>query len=223
MEQNHTIRYITLLLTFCAGFCDTATFISADELFSAHVTGNFIVFAYDVVHNADSQAWTKLLSFPVFVLSVATGGRLIAKAGNRYMILVAEAALITLCGLTALWLHFAGHLTSTWVFTIAMLLVFAMGLQNAFSRLFVKETFGPTTIMTGNVTQLALDLETGLRNGFAAEALSKQAFTLGGFLTGCLAGGILAQKMGLSAVLIPGILLGVLTICILPAGKVQVK
>ena len=39
-----------------------------------------------------------------------------------------------------------------------MLTVFALALQNTFGRLFPKETHGPTTMMTGNVTQASLDL-----------------------------------------------------------------
>ncbi|MCK7560023.1 DUF1275 domain-containing protein [Chitinophaga sedimenti] len=222
MEQSNTIRYITVLLTFCAGFCDTATFVAADELFSAHVTGNFIVFAYDVVHRAESSAWIKLLSFPVFILAVVTGGRIIAHAANRYTVLIVEGVLMLACGLAVLALEQAAAMHPAALFSIAMVLVFAMGLQNAFSRLFTKETYGPTTIMTGNVTQLALDLETGLRTKFdtgVIAAVKKQSFTLGGFLGGCLCGGLLAQRVGLGAVAAPGVLLLLMCVAFFPLGR----
>src|SRR5258707_15297601 len=63
------MRILTLLLTFVAGFTDATTFVAADKLFSAHVTGNFIVFAYDLLIGADHSAYIKLMTFPVFVAS----------------------------------------------------------------------------------------------------------------------------------------------------------
>jgi uncharacterized membrane protein YoaK (UPF0700 family) len=79
MEQEKSLVTITLLLSFVAGFCDTVTFVAAGELFSAHVTGNFIVFAYDVIRHADVTGWQKLITFPVFIISVMTGEPLAAK------------------------------------------------------------------------------------------------------------------------------------------------
>ena len=75
------IKHLSVLLTLVAGFCDTVTFVAADSLFSAHVTGNFIVFAYDIVHEVDAHAWSKLVSFPVFVAAVAAG-RLVAEPAD---------------------------------------------------------------------------------------------------------------------------------------------
>ena len=74
MGLTRNIVYTTLLLAFVAGFCDAATFTAADQLFSAHVTGNFIVFAYDLVKGADTQTWTKLVAFPVYIAAVAAAG-----------------------------------------------------------------------------------------------------------------------------------------------------
>jgi len=42
---NKNINRFTLLLALVAGYSDTATFMGANGTFSAHVTGNFIVFA----------------------------------------------------------------------------------------------------------------------------------------------------------------------------------
>ncbi len=56
MTPDNRTRNISLLLTFVAGYCDTVTFVAADEVFSAHVTGNFIVLAYDVVNQTDAEA-----------------------------------------------------------------------------------------------------------------------------------------------------------------------
>jgi uncharacterized membrane protein YoaK (UPF0700 family) len=93
----------------------------------------------------------------------------------------------------------------------AILMVFAMGLQNAFGRLLAKETYGPTTVMTGNVTQAILDVVVWLRDPSAAPgqaaALRKQLLVIGASLLGCLAGAIAAKLAGLGVV--AGVVAGV--------------
>ncbi|TDN36768.1 DUF1275 domain-containing protein [Hymenobacter sp. UV11] len=202
-DLEKRLRHLSILLTLVAGFCDTVTFVAADSLFSAHVTGNFIVFAYDVLHHVDSHAWTKLVSFPVFVAAVAAGRWVGGRAQNRYAVLLWEGGLLLAAGLLAL----AGPGALRQV--AAMLVVFAMGLQNAFGRLYAKETYGPTTVMTGNVTQATLDA-LGLMahpSPEPAAALRKQGLVIGAFLTGCLLGAVAARWGGLAVVGLPGLLL----------------
>src|ERR1700761_4095051 len=102
--DNH-IRNFSLLLALAAGFCDAITFITSDE-FSAHVTGNFILFAYDIIKGADSHSWIKLMSLPVFIIAVITGGWLIDKTSNMRSILLLEGSLLVATGLVALALKF---------------------------------------------------------------------------------------------------------------------
>ena len=204
------IKHLSVLLTLVAGFCDTVTFVAADSLFSAHVTGNFIVFAYDVVHQVDAHAWTKLGSFPVFVAAVVAGRWVAGRAQNRYALLLWEGGLLLAAGLLVLALAWHGSRPVALMGLAAMLVVFAMGLQNAFGRLFAKETYGPTTVMTGNVTQATLDLMARLTaptEAHPAVALDKQGLLLGAFLVGCLTGAIAARLAGLSVVVAPGLLL----------------
>lgn len=216
LEIETRIKHLSVLLTLVAGFCDTVTFVAADSLFSAHVTGNFIVFAYDVVHHVDAHAWTKLGSFPVFVAAVVAGRWLGDRAQNRYALLLWEGSLLLLAGLLVLALGWENVRTMPLMQLAAMLVVFAMGLQNAFGRLFAKETYGPTTVMTGNVTQATLDVVAWLRApGRTAEqaaALRKQLLVIGAFLLGCLAGAIAAKLAGLSVVAGAGLVLVVLAL-----------
>ena len=51
------------LLSLIAGFVDSATFIHLHELFSAHVTGNFVVLAAAIGKGARSNDALKLLAF----------------------------------------------------------------------------------------------------------------------------------------------------------------
>jgi uncharacterized membrane protein YoaK (UPF0700 family) len=210
MEQQNTIRNFTLLLATVAGFCDTLTFVTSQE-FSAHVTGNFIVLAYDIIKGADASSWMKLVSFPVFIIAVITGGWIIARTANKCSILLAEGIILAITGLIMLLLKFQ-HFNSVWIeYSIILPVVFAMGLQNAFGKLFSNETYGPTTMMTGNVTQAALDLweiiKAKFNNDLILRSFKNQSYTLGGFLIGCLLGAAAGEFIGLSAVLLPGIAL----------------
>ncbi|WP_114940981.1 YoaK family protein [Mucilaginibacter endophyticus] len=219
MENQHNIWFVTLILSAVAGYCDTVTFVSAGSIFSAHVTGNFIVFAYQIIKGSDAQAWIKLLTFPVFMISVIVGGQIAARSVNHYKILLAEGLVLLLCGLISqLFVHTAGLTWETYL--VVMLVVFAMGLQNAFGKLYAKETFGPTTMMTGNVTQLSLDLGKSAGSVFkdlvSMESLKKQCITIGGFLAGCLAGAVLAKSFGLMVIVLPGA--GII-FCYFVAGK----
>ena len=166
MEIKTNIWYVTLLLTIIAGYCDTVTFVAADSIFSAHVTGNFIVFAYQIVKGIDLNAWVKLLTFPVFIIAVIAGGRIALRVTNRYTLLFWEGLILLLSGISVYAFNYFGIISEWTMYVVAMTTVFAMGLQNAFGKLYAKETHGPTTMMTGNVTQASLDLGSLLKNGF---------------------------------------------------------
>ena len=208
METQTNIKWFTLLLSGIAGYCDTATFIAGNGTFSAHVTGNFIIFAAQAVLGADPTAWVKLITFPVFIIAVISGGWLATKTGKQYVLLLTEGIFLVLAGGTAFWLG----ADQSGRYVVVMLTVFALGLQNTFGRLFPKETHGPTTMMTGNVTQASIDLGNLLWKGFKADRLSlesikRQLVLVGGFLAGCILGGLLAKWIGLQAVILPGLTL----------------
>lgn len=209
MEVKNNIGFVTLLLTMIAGYCDTVTFVAADSIFSAHVTGNFIVFAYQFVKGSDVHAWVKLLTFPVFILAVIAGGRIAGKALNHYTILCWEGFLLLLSGVIVAVLNYNNAFAEWMMYAVTMVAVFAMGLQNAFGKLYAKETHGPTTMMTGNVTQASLDFGTLLKNGFhhpeSLASLKKQLITILGFLVGCFLGAYAGKQFGLVTLLVPGL------------------
>jgi len=208
-EKQHKIWLVTLILTIIAGYCDTITFVAADKIFSAHVTGNFIVFAYQLIKGAEGDAWIKLLTFPVFMLAVMAGGWIAGKFSNRHFVLCCEGIILIVAGILA---YFSGYLENaaiSWpMYLVTMVIVFAMGLQNAFGKLYAKETYGPTTMMTGNVTQFALDIRSfltaGLNHSDFLPALKNGLITLGGFLLGCFLGAYVGKLFGLAGVVVPG-------------------
>ncbi|WP_426670307.1 YoaK family protein [Mucilaginibacter sp. McL0603] len=210
VDEHNNIRNFSLLLALTAGFCDAITFITADE-FSAHVTGNFILFAYDVIKGADSQSWAKLITLPVFIIAVITGGWLINKTSSKRSILLLEGFILLATGLVAFVLKFENISLGWLAYGIVMPVVFAMGLQNAFGKLYSKETYGPTTMMTGNVTQAALDflkvIKTKFSDSLIIASLKHQSLIIGGFLVGCLLGAMAGKVIGLGGLLLPGIVL----------------
>lgn len=209
-EKQNNIWFVTLVLTIIAGYCDSITFVAADKIFSAHVTGNFIVFAYQIIKGADGDAWIKLLTFPIFMLSVMAGGWISARFSNRHFLLLCEGIILLVGGAIAYSLGYIDNGEITWpMYLVTMIVVFAMGLQNAFGKLFAKETYGPTTMMTGNVTQFSLDLRGLLTSGFADPSylagFKKGVVTLGGFLLGCVLGAYVGKAFGLTGILLPGV------------------
>ena len=208
MEAEKFTRITTVLLCFTAGFCDTVTFVAAGELFSAHVTGNFIVFAYDIVKHSDTRGWQRLLSFPVFVLAVMLGGHIGKKYTNSYLLLLMEGLLLVLSSVLSALLVSNGQENGWQVRLVAMLIVAAMAFQNAFGKLNAKATYGLTTVMTGNVTQAALDLMKVITNRPADpdtwQSFKKQCYLITGFSAGCLAGATSAMWFGITVVMLPG-------------------
>ena len=212
MAKQNDVWLLTIILTILAGYCDTITFVAADRIFSAHVTGNFIVFAYQIISDPERDVWVKLMTFPIFMVAVMTGGWISKHFLNKHLLLFFEGIILLLAGLSSIVLPLLLQVESNWpIYLVTMIVVFAMGLQNAFGRIFSQETFGPTTVMTGNVTQFALDV----RSYFVTHEVGSDALLgikrglliLGGFLLGCLAGGVSGKLIGLAGVLFPAIAL----------------
>ena len=199
----HNIHYATLLLSAIAGYCDTVTFVAGDTIFSAHVTGNFIVFAYQIIKGGDIQAWIKLITFPVFIIAVMYGGWLSKKSAKKERLLLTEGLLLLTVGVLAYFYPESNNKGIMYLYV--MIVVFALGIQNAFGKLFSKATHTPTTVMTGNVTQASLDIRNLLVHKTIDHAtlisLKKQAIAITGFLTGCVSGALCGKEFGLKAML----------------------
>lgn len=149
------------LAAFTAGFIDTVGFIGLFGLFTAHVTGNFVLIGAAIVTHA-SGIIAKLLALPTFIAAVALTGLFLAhcrktrRAPARPLLIVQALLLLAfmIAGLT--WTPFTDGDQPTAILT-GLTGVLAMGVQNAASRT-VFAHLSPTTVMTGNVTQIVLDL-----------------------------------------------------------------
>jgi uncharacterized membrane protein YoaK (UPF0700 family) len=151
-------RLAEALLSFVAGFVDTLCFVALFGLFTAHVTGNFVLIGSELVQPSQGVL-LKWLAFPAFVLGVVVARLLVhtspvrPTADRRRLLLVQGLLLAT--GLLAGGIASTPHDLSSSV--AGLLVAGAMGVQNAAARL-VWGALSPTTVMTGNVTQLVVVL-----------------------------------------------------------------
>ena len=79
-EPVGRVVFATATLSFVGGFVDVVGFIALFGLFTAHVTGNFIMLGLEMVH-ATKLAIAKLLAVPVFIVMVALT-RLLPQSGR---------------------------------------------------------------------------------------------------------------------------------------------
>ncbi len=149
------------LLALSAAYVDTCGFIGLFGLFTAHVTGNFVLIGAELVSRHD-QILTKLLALPVFLASVLLTAQaevvLKRRGKTATALLLGVEALLVAAAAFAAWCLPAPGRPDDWVTMIlGFILIAAMGVQNALMR---TSLAGPvqTTVMTGNVTQTTIDL-----------------------------------------------------------------
>ena len=141
------------LLSFLAGYADTVGFVGLGGLFTAHVTGNFVLLGYALVGPVQGIV-PKLLAFPVFVLGIAATRLLVARWQRQgrpalRLAMLAQAVLLAASGACA-WLN--GPVTAPdapLALACGMLCVAAMAAQNAYGKLLLAQ-LPATTVMTGN-------------------------------------------------------------------------
>jgi uncharacterized membrane protein YoaK (UPF0700 family) len=187
-------------LSFLAGYVDTLGFVALHGLFTAHVTGNFVLLGREVV-SPGNDVLLKLLAFPAFVGGVVAVRSLVRRCqgGGREALRPAhllQAALMLAAAASARWDMAAGLLCAA-----------AMGAQNGYGKLLLAK-LPASTVMTGNVTQLVIDC---LDHASGAErpALAPLAGGVLAFAAGCVMGA-LASRWGMGAGLLPAIALLVL-------------
>jgi uncharacterized membrane protein YoaK (UPF0700 family) len=216
-EQNHS-RVQGVALGFLAGYVDTLGFLALFGLFTAHVTGNFILIGAALADPGRGAVLLKFLAFPAFIAGVAVARILIVVVERRGAVALRPALLLQLvllagfmaCGVAA---SPVGERASLLAMTAGLLGAAAMGVHSATSRLLLSH-LAPTSMMTGNVTQIVIDLVDAVRGandpGLSARC-SKFIWPLVAFAVGCIAAAFGFRWFGFVALVIPVlILLGLL-------------
>jgi uncharacterized membrane protein YoaK (UPF0700 family) len=206
---------VPAFLSLNAGYVDTAGFLALQGLFTAHVTGNFVTLGAALV-TGSSGILAKLLALPVFCL-VVFSTRLLSPALPRLGLPVLRTMLWLKLILLAAGAAMAIAIgpgrqgSEPAVVVTGMLLVAAMAIQNAVSRIHLG-TSPPTTLMTGTTTQMMIDIADLLRGpapeerAAATARLSKMGANVGAFALGCAAGAILYSFFKMGCFVVPPLL-----------------
>jgi uncharacterized membrane protein YoaK (UPF0700 family) len=200
---------VSTLLAFSAGFVDTCGFIMLFGLFTAHVTGNFVLIGATLA-GPRPGILAKLLAFPTFILVVAVTQYFLhrSKRSGRdptLPTLVAEAGFLALFLGVGVWGSPVEDADSAIALVIGMLGVAAMAVQNTASHS-VFAALAPTTVMTGNVTRAVMDaVEVVLSHDAnpAKARLRKMLAPVFGFAVGAIAGGLGSVHVGFWCLIAP--------------------
>jgi uncharacterized membrane protein YoaK (UPF0700 family) len=197
-------------LSFIAGFVDTVGFIALFGLFTAHVTGNFVMLGAGIAGES-AGALAKLLALPVFIVTVAAVTLVVRHGQDRGAV---RGRAITAAQIIFLSVFMAaggllGPFTNPDSWTaigVGMLGVIAMAIQNASSRL-IDTGVPPTTIMTGNTTQAVIDAVDLLRkhdpNAPAVRRFSGLLIAVTTFAAGAVIGAVTYLVAGYWCLAIP--------------------
>lgn len=206
---------LPLLLSFTAGYVDTAGFLALQGLFTAHVTGNFVTLGASLALGT-SGAVAKLLALPVFC-AVVIAVRLLSSLLSKYLGAVFEAMLCVKMALliagAALAVRFGPfHDGDSWqAIVTGMVLVAAMAIQNAVHRIYLGSA-PPSTLMTGTTTQIMIDLaDVALGRDGKSQSNSRlktMALNVLVFALGCGAAALFFMQFGVWCFVIPPILAG---------------
>lgn len=155
------------LLSWVAGFVDTSAFIILFGIFTAHVTGNIALAGSSFVSSDTETTITRLLMLPTFMVTVALTSLLARYARSKKwpvfaVLLTAEAVALSvfLVVATSLSPVLLLDVQEEYILPIGIAGVVAMAIQNALMKEAkgVFKSYIPTTVMTGNTTQLTIDL-----------------------------------------------------------------
>jgi uncharacterized membrane protein YoaK (UPF0700 family) len=201
---------IPALLSLNGGFVDTIGFLGLQGLFTAHVTGNFVTLAAALVSGTHGVI-AKILALPEFVL-VIIAARIIGAAlrarGLPALRLLLVAKVLFLLAFFVLAVALGPFPDSD--APVALLTGFAgiagMAVQNAVQRVHYA-TLPPTTLMTGNTTQAALDA-VDLIHGGGDPATTRARFgrtvtSIGWFACGCGLAAVLYYWIGFWSLAVP--------------------
>jgi uncharacterized membrane protein YoaK (UPF0700 family) len=218
MQANFRIG--ALVLSFNAGFVDTAGFLALQGLFTAHVTGNFVTLGASLVLGT-SGAIAKLLALPVFcavVIAARWLGTLLSHHSTHpFTPLLVLKVLLLIAG-SVMAIHFGPfHDGDAWqAIATGMVLVAAMAIQNAVHRVHLASA-PPSTLMTGTTTQVMLDIADVIypREGAQVQTarLAQMATNVVVFAIGCAAAALLYARFSVWCFVVPP-LVGALSLII---------
>lgn len=161
MNANRLNAATGMGMAFVGGYVDVIGFVLLFGLFVAHATGNLVMLGVALAGDSDGLA-TKLLALPVFLGAASLTYALVRWRKARglpceALALSLQAILLAAFALLAVAATPTGGADRPEVMLAGLVGVTAMAVQNVSARV-VFGHLAPTTIMTGNVTQMAIDI-----------------------------------------------------------------
>jgi uncharacterized membrane protein YoaK (UPF0700 family) len=204
---------VAWLLSVNGGYVDTAGFLALQGLFTAHVTGNFVTIGAALVFGT-SGVVAKLLALPMFCVVVGLA-RVLGQAmahrpvlRPRVLIAIQFVLLLLGCVLAVEFGPFRDGDSAPAIIT-GMALVAGMAIQNAVHRVHLAN-FPPTTLMTGNTTQLVLDVVDLLHpvtrhvnRDATRQRAGRMAVAVSCFAVGCALAALLFWRVGVWCFAVP--------------------
>ena len=219
------------VLSGVAGYVDAAGLLSLAAIFPAHITGELVSEAVALSSGHRNGAASHLWMLPAFVLAVAVAAavaRLERRAGRAPvpMLLALVAGGLFVFALSGaalrLWPGVAPVVAVAQVGACSV--VAAMGFQNALMRESLNGS-APTTFMTGNLTQLVIELvdhafSLGRKPGIMGDVersvsrarLKTATVAVSSFLVSAGVGAVLTRSFGAISALVPSLFVGLLSV-----------
>ena len=204
---------LSILLSINGGYVDTAGFLALQGLFTAHVTGNFVTLGAALVFGTTGVV-AKLIALPVFCLVVGIvrllGNALTVRGASPLRVLLWLQFVLLLAGFALAMRLGPFRNGDAWpALVTGMTLVCAMAVQNGAQRIHLPSA-PPSTLMTGNTTQVVIDIVDLLRGMPDAQAaaavrgrLSRMAASVVSFAGGCAAAALLFAFTGMWCFALP--------------------
>jgi uncharacterized membrane protein YoaK (UPF0700 family) len=216
------------VLSGVAGFVDAAGILSLSTIFPAHITGELVAETI-AISTGSRVAASHVWMLPSFVLAVALAAtltRVERRAGRTptpVLLLLITVGLLSFAASGVIPHVFPSVPRALLVHLSTCSAVAAMGFQNALMRESLNGS-APTTFMTGNLTQLVIELvdhvfSFGKKPGMMGDVersvsrarLRMAAIALGAFLVSAVAGAVLTRSFGAVSGLVPGLAVGLLS------------
>ena len=200
IETNKTKEFLSIcrdpiLLTVVGGAIDTIGFIALFGFFTAHVTGNLVLAGAAWVKGG-TGIWIKLSTIPLFILTVAITKYWIDRSTQKHMTLsylfLGEAVFLTGFMLAGLYFEPFDNGNSINVAITGGLGLIALAIRNTSSKTLIRH-ISPSTMMTGNTTQLGIDISNFVRDRTSENQLKllQSLSIVLGFVIGAFLGALL--------------------------------
>ncbi|WP_017258655.1 YoaK family protein [Pedobacter arcticus] len=202
--KHRTLKHnlqIAAVLSFVAGIVNVVGFLAITQL-TTNVTGHFALFIYDVAHFEFWKGTVYFLYIFSFLAGSFSSSILIETFKENQKLNVFVLPTLIECIILISVAVLGSFVQLKYPNLIACLLLFAMGLQNAYVTKISNATVR-TTHLTGLFTDLGIDLShlffynTALQRSKLKSAIKLRLYIISFFFGGGLIGGFLYSKLNM--------------------------